>query len=302
MPVVRPLRQAAFALAATLAVAGCQKGPGAERPPEPGDQAAARVDGQVVWVSDVRREAVAQGRLGRDEALTLSSDLFRQILSEVVDQRLLAAEAARRRLDRDPEAQRRLAAARDRTLGDLLIDREIADAVTDKNVRGLYAEQQKNARRVEQFRARQIVVPNLPEAQALKAKLAAGADFAALALASSTDGGSRFAGGEMGVFALDAMPPAYATALGAAKPGDLVGPFLTDHGYALVRVEDRRVAPPVSLEAARPQIVRFLTYDRVRDLLETLRAKAKVETLIGPAAKTAPIPAPAGAPANGGKT
>ena len=38
---------------------------------------------------------------------------------------------------------------------------------------------------------------------------------------------------------------------------------------------------PITLEAARPQIVRFLTYDQVRDLLEKLRSRAKVQTLIG---------------------
>ena len=32
--------------------------------------------------------------------------------------------------------------------------------------------------------------------------------------------------------------------------------------------------------AARPQIVRFLTYDKVRDLLERLRAGAKVQTFL----------------------
>ena len=76
-------------------------------------------------------------------------------------------------------------------------------------------------------------------------------------------------------------------------------------GYALVKVEDVREEQPVALDAARPQIVRFLTYDRIRDLLEKLRAKAKVETLIkaesgapkaippADAPKTAPGAAPA---------
>jgi peptidyl-prolyl cis-trans isomerase C len=49
---------------------------------------------------------------------------------------------------------------------------------------------------------------------------------------------------------------------------------------ALVRIEDRRPEVPISLEAARPQIVRFLTYDQVRDLLEKLRGQAKVQTFL----------------------
>ena len=53
----------------------------------------------------------------------------------------------------------------------------------------------------------------------------------------------------------------------------------------------------ITLEAARPQIVRFLTYDQVRDLLEKLRGGAKVDMLT---AKTQDVPGapqePASAP------
>ena len=77
------------------------------------------------------------------------------------------------------------------------------------------------------------------------------------------------------------MPEAYEGALKDAKTGEVVGPFEVEGGWAVVRIEDRRLEEPITLEAARPQIIRFLTYDQVRDLLEKLRGRAKVETLIG---------------------
>jgi hypothetical protein len=46
------------------------------------------------------------------------------------------------------------------------------------------------------------------------------------------------------------------------------------------------IEPPITLAAARPQIVRFLAYDRIRDLLVTLRQHATIETL----SATAPSP------------
>ncbi|MGH6999172.1 MAG: peptidylprolyl isomerase, partial [Phenylobacterium sp.] len=52
-------------------------------------------------------------------------------------------------------------------------------------------------------------------------------------------------------------------------------------GWAILKIEDRRLEQPITFDAARPQIVRFLTYDQVRDLLEKLRSRAKVQTLIG---------------------
>lgn len=280
MSAAKPIRSACLALAIAAAVlGGCGENGGGDRPPERGDVAVARVDGKTVWVSDVKREAVAQGLIGEGEPLDPSSDLFRRVLDEVVDQKLLAAEALKRRLDKDPVAQRRLAAARERILGDMLVENVVSDAVTENNIRNLYEEQQKLARRSDEIRARQIVVPSEADAEAIRKLLAAGASFEALAMERSTDAATRFNGGDLGYFTTDVMPEAYDLALRNAQPGQIVGPFPVEDGFALVKVEDRRLEQPITLEAARPQIVRFLTYDRIRDLLENLRAKAKIELL-----------------------
>jgi peptidyl-prolyl cis-trans isomerase C len=296
-----------FALALAVALAGCSRGEGGDGAPERGDVAAARVDGKTVWVSDIKREAVAQGLIGEGEPLDTSSDVFRQMMDEVIDQRLLASEAMRQKLEKDPSAQRQLAAARDRVMGDLLIDSTVAEAVTEANIRGLYEEQQRLAKRTEEIRARRIVLATAAEVEAVKRLVAAGGSFEALAMERSRDAATRFNGGDLGYFTTDIMPEAYEAALKGARPGQLIGPFPVDGGFALLRVEDVRPEQPVALEAARPQIVRFLTYDRIRDLLERLRDKAKVETLLKPEAGApkpvppadAPPPAPVPPPAKG---
>ena len=283
------------AAAAALSLSACGKDGGAEQAPERGDRATAKVDGKTVWSSDVKREAVAQGLIGQGEPLDASSDLFRRVLDEVVDQRLLAAEAVRRKLDKDPVAQRRLAAARDRVLGDMLVERVVSDAVDDNAVKGLYQEQLKLAKRSEEIRARQIVVPSAADAEAVRKLLATGASFEALAMERSTDAATRFNGGDLGYFTVDVMPEAYEAALKTAKPGQIVGPFQVDNGFALLKVEDRRDEQPITLEAARPQIVRFLTYDQIRDLLEKLRGRAKVQVMVKTDTAPQAIP-PADAP------
>jgi peptidyl-prolyl cis-trans isomerase C len=298
MASIRPFRFAMLAgllVAAALGVASCGRGGGAEHAPERGDRAVAKVDGQTVWSSDVKREAVAQGLIGEGEPLDASSDLFRRVLDEVVDQRLLAGEAARRKLDKDPVAQRRLAAARDRVLGDMLVESVVSDAVNDNAVRGLYQEQLKLAKRSEEIHARQIVLGTAAEAEAVRKLLGAGASFEALAMEKSTDAATRFNGGDLGYFTIDVMPETYDAALKSAKPGQIVGPFPVEGGFALVKVEDRRVEQPITLEAARPQIVRFLTYDQIRDLLEKLRGRAKVEVMVKTDTPSQALP-PADAP------
>ena len=275
-----------------LGLSGCGRQGVQTRPPEPGDTAVAVVDNQTLWASDVRREAVAQGVIGEGEPLDASSELFHRVLDEVVDQKLLAAEAVRRNVESDPAARRRLAAARERILGDALVQKIVEQAVNDNAIRGLYDEQRKLSKQSEEFHARQIVVASQADAEAIRKLIASGASFEALAMERSTDAATRFNGGDLGYFTPDVMPDAYVAALKPAKAGDLLGPLKSDAGWVLLKVEDRRVEQPISLDQARPQIVRFLTYDQVRDLLQTLRGKAKIKLLI-PQAQAAPGSPPA---------
>jgi peptidyl-prolyl cis-trans isomerase C len=187
----------------------------------------------------------------------------------------------------------------------MLVESVVSDAVNENAIRGLYPEQLKLAKQSEEIRARQIVLPSQADAEAARKLLATGASFDALAMERSTDAATRFNGGDLGYFTTDVMPEAYEANLKAAKVGDVVGPFQIEDGWALVKVEDRRLEQPITLEAARPQIVRFLTYDQVRDLLEKLRGRAKVQTLIGAAQdvpgrpkEPASAPPPAAAPAD----
>ncbi|HVY34502.1 MAG TPA: peptidylprolyl isomerase [Caulobacteraceae bacterium] len=277
----------------SLVLVACNRPVIAERPPQAGDVAVAKVNGRVVWKSDVVREAVAQGLIGEGEPLDVSSDVFHRTLDEVIDQKLLAAEAITRKLDKDPAAQRRLASARERILSDMLVESVVEKAVNDNAIRTLYEEQLKSAKQDEEFHGRQIVLPSQGDAEAVKKLLASGASFDAVALERSSDSETKFNGGDLGYFTLDVMPDPYGQALKAAKPGDIVGPFQTEAGWVLVKVEDRRAAQPITLESARPQIVRFLTYDQVRDLLETLRSHSQVQTLIAPAKDAGKEPASA---------
>ena len=288
----------ALVAAACLTLAGCGRDGDAEKPPEAGDMAVAKVDGKTVWASDVKREAQAQGLISQGEPLDTSSEMFRRVMDEVVDQKLLAAEAVRRKLDKDQAAQRRLAAARERVLGDLLVESVVEKAVSEKAIQELYREQLKLSGQSEEVRARHIVVGSEPEAVELRRAILNGASFEALAMERSIDTATRFSGGDMGYTTLDVMPESYQIAMGNAQAGDILGPFAVDSGFAVVRVEDRRKEAALTLEAARPQIVRFLTYDQVRDLLEKLRGKAKVETLLKPAPEVPGAPKePASAPA-----
>lgn len=278
---------------AVLAAAACSRGAGGDSPPQAGDRAVAKVQEETIWASDVKREAVAQGLVGEGEPLDVSSDLFRRVLDEVIDQKLLATEAARRGLDNSALAQRRLKATQERILGDMLIEKEVNGRINDQAVETLYQEQLRLARTSEEIRVRLILTATRPEADAVLGILAQGAQFGAVAQERSIDEATRFSGGDLGYSTLDVMPQVYANAVRNAPAGSTVGPFQTESGWAVLRVEDRRKESPPTLEQARPQIVRYLTYEGVRQLLEQLRGRAKVNILLDGDAASPPPAQPA---------
>src|SRR5690606_4760592 len=116
---------------------------------------------------------------GEGEPLDTTSDLFRRVLDEVIDQKLLAREAKKRGLDKRPLAQRRLAAARERILGDMLVENVVDNAIDENAVKALYNEQLRLAKQSEEIRARLILLRSQPEAVAVSNLLSTGASFEA---------------------------------------------------------------------------------------------------------------------------
>jgi peptidyl-prolyl cis-trans isomerase C len=292
-------KSCALALAAALALAsaGCNRSASNQHPPEPGDQAVARVNGQTIWASDVKREAVAEGQIGAGDPLDPSSDLFRQVLDEVIDTKVLAGEALARHLDKDPAAQRRLAAARDRALEDVMVESVVSKAINQRAVNALYQEFLKNRTPSEVVHLRQIVFANVSDAEAARKQLAAGGSFEAMAMERSIDNETRFKGGDLGDMTTDTLPQPLAEAVKGAKPGDLAGPVKVDAGWAVLKVDDRHPEAAPTLDQVRPQLIRFITYDQIKDLVLTLRSKAKIQNLLPPppdvpGAPTEPASAP----------
>ena len=288
----------ALALAGAICLlAACSRSPLAQHPPEPGDRAVAKVDKQVIWASDVKREAVAEGQIAPGDPLDPSSDLFRQVLDEVIDTKVLAGEALARHLDRDPAAQRRLAAARDRALEDVMVDSVVSKAVNQQAVGALYQEFLKNRTPSEVIHLRQIVFASVADAEAAKKQLAAGSAFEAMAMEKSIDNETRFKGGDLGDMTTDTLPQPLAEAIKDVKPGQLAGPVKVDAGWAVLRVDDRHPEPPPSLDQVRPQLIRFITYDQIKDLVLTLRSHAKIQNLLPPPPEVPGAPTePASAP------
>jgi peptidyl-prolyl cis-trans isomerase C len=280
----RPAALALFAVALT-ALAGC--GDGGVRGDDPfgpaivrlGDALAAEVDGTPIYVSDVRREGVAQGLIDRADPLGPGSPLYDQLLDELVDERLLALEAMRRGLDDTDESRRRVAAARERILGNILVETVVDAAVTEDAVRRMYEEQVDLVELGDEVRARHILVDTLEESREIIGLLRAGGDFAQLALDRSRDQTTRAEGGDLGYFTPDQVTSAFARAAFDTPVGQVSAPFRSEHGWHVLKVEDRRAEEPPTFEEMRPRIVRFMTFDEIQRLIDVLSSRAEVRVI-----------------------
>lgn len=244
--------------------------------PDEADPVVARVDGTVIRRSDVEREARSQS--GDDEVVLQPGEAeFERVLDELVDQRLLALEARRRGLHQSEEARRRMALAEERILGNVLVETALADAVTEETIQRIYREQIRLIPLGEEVRARHILVDTRAEADAIAQLLAEGRDFAELAVAMSQDQATRLEGGDLGYFTREGILPAFGSVAFSTPEGEVSEPFRSEFGWHLLKVVDRRRQPPPSIEALRPNIVRFYTFDQLEALIDGLRTDAQIE-------------------------
>ena len=237
------------------------------------DPVVARVDGSEIRRSDL---AIATESLPPQYRQMPMQMLYQPLLNQMIDRRLIANEADKAKLADDPAVKQRLAYQRERVLQEAYLSRELKARVTDERLKALYAKSQGGEREIE-VHARHILVPDEAEAKKIAAEAKAGGDFAAMAKAKSKDPGAAN-GGDLGFFKRDQMVPEFATAAFALKPGEISSPVKSPYGWHVIKVEERRQAPPPSFEESAEELREQAAEEVLGEMLAGLRAKARVET------------------------
>ncbi len=147
---------------------------------------------------------------------------------------------------------------------------------TDAELQAYYEAHREDYTQEEQVQARHILINTnatrdaaAAEALAseLKARIAGGEDFAALATQYSDDVSNRDRGGDLGSFGRGRMVKAFEDAAFAATAGEVVGPVRTQFGVHLIQVVAKREQRVRPLEEVKSQVLR-------RVQTETAAAKA----------------------------
>ena len=238
------------------------------------DPVIAKVDGVEVTQSDL---SLALDNL--DPQLAQLPDDQKRIaaLSTVIDAKLIAEKAKAEKIDETDEFKNRLEFIVDRELHNAYFKKHVVDSITDADIKARYDSEVAKLPPVEEVKARHILVKTEEEAKTVIKELAEGKDFAELAKAKSTDP-NKSDGGDLGYFKKGMMVPEFEAAAFAMNKGDVSKePVKTQFGFHVIKVEDKRIAPPPAFDQVKDQVKQIVMRDKYMEVLKATKATAKIE-------------------------
>ncbi len=212
----------------------------------------AKVNGSEIRQSDV---ALAEEELGPSLAQMDPATKKDNVLSFLIDMKIVAKAAEDKKVENNEDFKRRLAFTRSRLLMDSLLATEGKAATTDDAMKKVYEEASKQITGEQEVHARHILVETEDEAKAVAEELKKGADFAELAKKKSKDPGASD-GGDLGFFTKD---------------------------WHIIKVEEKRNRKAPDFEQVKAQIETYVTRKAQAEYVAKLREAAKVERMDKPA-------------------
>ena len=203
---------------------------------------------------------------------------------ELVTQELLAQEARRKGLDKDPAVADQLAYQERAILSRALLqDNFEKNPVTGAELKTAYEWNRANGK-ITEVKIRQILVATPDQAALAIGKLDKGEDFAAVAKTYTQDPGGQNNGGDLGWFRPDIFVDHHFTdALATLKKGEYTkAPVKTRFGWHVLKVEDgprpvTNAEPFESLDDSAKEALRQKTVQtRIEKLTADLAGKAKL--------------------------
>ena len=239
------------------------------------DTVIATIGGTPVTEADL---AIAIADLDQQFARLPADQRRAAALSAVIEIRLMAAEARAKGLDKDADFQRRFAFLEQRALHGETIEKEIADKITDADLRARYDAQLAEVAPTNEVHARHILVKTKEEAEAIIKDLDAGGDFQKIAAEKTDDPSGKDSGGDLGWFGPGQMVPEFETAAFALEPGGYTKePVQSQFGWHVILVEEKRAKQPPAFDEVKEQFRSMILRDKYFALVKQLREAGAVE-------------------------
>lgn len=209
------------------------------------------------------------------------------IINAIIDSKLAVKVAEERKLGSGADYERRMKAARERVLLDMLMV-DAANKVKADEIKTFYETTKARISAEEEARARHILVETEDEAKKVVVRLKKGEDFAKVAAELTKDPSGKANGGDLGYFDRERMVREFSDAAFALKVGDISAPVKSSFGWHVIKLEDKRPKAVPPFEQVQGQIKDFLGRQAQQKAMEDLRKAYPVERLDKAAAAPAP--------------
>ena len=156
------------------------------------------------------------------------------------------------------------------------IEGVMAEDVSDEELQAAYDAQFKDAEPEKEFNASHILVETKEEADAIKAELDGGADFAEVAKEKST-GPSGPGGGSLGWFGPGMMVHEFEEAVAGMEAGGVSEPVETQFGWHVIKLNETRTGEAPALEDVREELETQVRQTKVQEAIESLTEAAEVD-------------------------
>src|SRR5580692_1836896 len=258
--------------AITLLLAACGKGQQAAAPPaaeKAGPPSVAIVDG-----TPISRDAFddyLKGLLRGKPVTDVTAEEKNQVLDQMINMQLIAAQAEKDGMEKDPDVATRVALLRTQILADAAAQKYVKNnEPSDQELHAAYDA----ATDKTEYHASHILVATKEKAVALIKKIKGGAKFEDVAKAESTDN-SKANGGDLGWFTLARMVKPFGDAVKALNKGDVTTePVQTQYGWHIIKLVDTRDAP---FDQFKGQLTSGIMQKKFQDYIDSLKKTAKIE-------------------------
>lgn len=239
------------------------------------DPVLAKVNGQPIHASDLK---AAVDSLPPQARAMPPQQLYPLLLDQLVDAQALLVEARKTGLDKEPDVQRSMQMAEDRTLASAMLNKVVRPQVSDDAVKAKYDAEFANKPGETEVHARHILVSDEATAKKIIAELKKGGDFAALSKQYSKDPGASAQGGDLGFFKKTDMVPEFADAAFALKDNEVTPePVKTQFGWHVIQTLQHRTSAPPTFEQERDELRQQMVQAAVQKEVAQARSEVTVE-------------------------
>ncbi len=247
-----------------------------EKQPSADDPIVAKVDGKNILRSEVI--AFMKNMPPQMQQLPMEN-VFPIVLEQVINGKIVEEKADKTDVANDPEVAKRMNEAKDQIVRVVYMEKEIEKNLSAERVKKAYDKFVSEQGKVEEVKARHILVDSEDTAKDIIKKIEGGAKFEDLAKEQSKDTANKSSGGDLGYFTKQDMVKEFGDAAFAMKKGDVSkAPVKTQFGWHVIQVEDRRERPVPSFETVKPALESQERREILSELLQSWRKKADVET------------------------